>query len=619
MLKTDKNLMLFLALVFLLFVSAGCSHTATRSGIDGGIAAAKEVLEPPKRPDSLPEMPEEKPIVKIISGTEVSGIEEAQKMLFGKEDGLLGMREILHTIILKDVSVGSIVEILTEMCGYNVIASNGAAERKISIYMQDLPLREALESMCRLNDLWYREDKRVITLMTAKEYANEMVVRRNEKTRAFYMRYTNADDMAKIMQAVMGAQVEFKSISDEKVYGHLEADSSSGGSGSTTGEAEPLLTEQDKEKLLALGITEKESDVVALAKKIGKPLPATITVFRRNNCIVARSLDETLLQEMGKIIEALDTPTNQVLLEVKILQINLGDGFESFFQMDYSDPQHADLGGSFSRPQHAADAGGSFSRGAHDIASLPGLGLASSTLEYVFLNKVIDARIEFFASQGRVNILSTPFLMSANNSKVEFFVGEETPLRDDVEVTTTQAVVTGDVGAVVTTAIEVKIKREELGTDVTISSFINEDSTITMDIETEISTANLGMTEVLVVNPATGDATPFSLDGVNKTEIKSIIAAKSGQSVAIGGIIKEQDEFEETKVPVLGDIPILGFFFKKIIKHKTKTETVIILTPHVITHPALAGKTSEEFLNRRSSHPAIVDEKENILEFKTKD
>ena len=597
--------MLFLVLVFLLFVIAGCSHTATRKEMDGSAAGTQEILEPPKRPDSLPEMPEEKPIVKIISGTEVGGIEEAQRKLSGKKDGFFGMKEMLHTIILRDVPVGYIVEILTEMCGYNVIASNGAAEQKISIYMQDLPLREAIESVCRLNDLWYREDRRVITLMTADEYANEMVVRRNEKTRAFYMRYTNAADMAKIIHAVMGAQVELKSISGEKVYGHVEADSSSGGGGSA-GEAEPVLTEEEKKKLLALGITEKEGDVVALAEKIGKALPATITVFKRNNCIVARSLDETLLQEMGKIIEALDTPTNQVLLEVKILQINLGDGFESFFQMDYSDPQQA-------------GAGGSFSRGGHALSALPGLGLASSTLGYVFSNEVINARIEFFASQGRAEILSTPFLMSANNSKVEFFVGEETPLRDDVEVTTTQAVVTGDVGAVVTTAIEVKIKREELGTDVTISSFINEDSTITMDIETEISTANLNMTQVSVVNPATGETTLFPLDGVNKTEIKSIIAAKSGQSVAIGGIIKEQDEFEEKKVPFLGDIPILGFFFKKIIKHKTKTETVIILTPHVITHPALAGKTSGEFLNRRSSHPVIVDEKENILEFKTKD
>jgi type II secretory pathway component GspD/PulD (secretin) len=601
MLKTDKNRMLFLVLVFFLFVIAGCSHTATRKGMDDRIAGTQEILEPPKRPDSLPEMPEEKPIVKIISGTKVSGIEEAQRKLSGKEDGLSGMREMLHTIILRDVPVGSIVETLTEMCGYNVIASNGAAEQKISIYMQNLPLREALESMCRLNDLWYREDKRVITLMTAEEYANEMVVRRNEKTRAFYMRYTNADDMAKIIQAVMGAQVEFKSISGEKVYGHVEADSSSGGGGSA-GEAKPDLTPEDLAKLVSQGITEKSGDIVALAKKIGKALPATITVFKRNNCIVARSLDETLLQEMGKIIEALDTPTNQVLLEVKILQVTLGDGFESFFQMDYLDPPHV-------------DAGGSFSQGGHALSALPGLGLASSTLGYLFLNEYIDARIQFFASQGRVEILSTPFLMSANNSKVEFFVGEETPLRDEVETKT----IYDDEGNIVTTVFEVTIKREELGTDVTISSFINEDSTITMDIETEISTANLNMTQINALNEKTGEAILFPLDGVNKNTIKSIIAAKSGQSVAIGGIIKEQDEFEETKVPVLGDIPIIGFFFKKLIKHKTKTETVIILTPHVITHPALAGKISEEFLNRRSSHPAIVDERENILEFETKD
>lgn len=319
MLKSYRKSALVFIFVFLLFVIAGCSHTTTRKGMNSGINVTKEILEAPKRPDSSPEMPEEKLIVKIISGSKVSGIEEAQKrMLSEKEDGFFGMKEMLHTIILRDVPVGSIVETLTEMCGYNVIVSNGAAEQKISIYMQNLPLREALESMCRLNNLWYREDKRVITLMTAKEYTNEMVVRRNEKTRAFYMRYTNATDMAKIIQAVMGAQVEFKSISDEKVYGHVEADTSSGGGGSA-GEAEPVLTEKDKEKLLALGIAEKSGDMVALAKKIGKPLPATITVFKRNNCIVTRSLDETLLQEIGKIIEALDTPTNQVLLEVKIL------------------------------------------------------------------------------------------------------------------------------------------------------------------------------------------------------------------------------------------------------------------------------------------------------------
>ena len=200
-------------------------------------------------------------------------------------------------------------------------------------------------------------------------------------------------------------------------------------------------------------------------------------------------------------------------------------------------------------------------------------------------------------------MLSTPFLMSANNSEVNFFVGEETPLRDEVE----SKVIYDDEGNIVTTIFEVTIKREELGTDVTISSFINEDGTITMELETEISTANLNMTEINVVNEASGETAEFPLDGVNKTELESIIAVKSGQSVAIGGIIKEQDEFEEKKVPILGDIPYLSFFFKELKTHKAKTETVIILTPHVIPHPAMVQKTSNEFLKRKSSHPLIKD------------
>ncbi len=606
MLKTYMKRKLILSLLFFLLVITGCSHTATRgSGIVADIAAPKEIPQshkkkeiPQKKTDLLPQMPEEKPIVKIISGTMVDSIEDAQKMLLEKEDRLLGMKEMLHTLILREVTVGCIVELLTEICGYNVLASKDAAGRKASIYMQEVPLRKAIESLCRLNDLWYREGEGVITLMTAAEYAKEMIVRRNEKTRAFYMRYTNAADMAKIIQAIMGAQVEFNAISDEKVYGHVEADSSSGGGGGA-GKTEPDLSEEDKKKLLALGITGKEGDVASLAKKIGKPLPAVITVFKRSNCIVARSLDESLLTEMGKIIEALDTPTNQVLLEVKILQINLGDDFESFFQINYADTGHWGTGGDF----------------AHSVSSLPGMGLASSTLEYVFSNDVIEARIQFFARQDRVEILSNPFLMSANNSKVEFFVGEEIPLRDDVDTTT----IYDDEGNPITTIFETKIKREELGTDVAMSTFINEDGTVTLDVESEISTANLNVSQIPVLNEIDKELVYFPIDGVNRNTIKSIIAAKSGQSIAIGGIIKEQDEDLETKVPFLGDIPGIGFFFKKMQKHKIKTETVIILTPHVIPHPALAGKTSEEFLNRKSSHSAIVEEKKNILDYKTRE
>ncbi len=604
MLKPKKRGLLVSAILFFMLINAGCSHKETRNGMDNVPFPDKKAGDE-KKEYFFHEPPEEKPIVKIISGEKVSSIEEAQGKIFHDTERQAGMKTIINSLILRDVPMGNIVEILTDLCGYNVIASKEASESKINIFLRNVTMRKAVEAICRLNGLWYREGDGVITLMTAEEYANEMVVRRNEKARAYFMRYTNAMDMAAIIQAVMGAQVKFQNISGEKPYGHVEAESSGGGGGGSSAADDTGLEEEEKAKGTVLGITGKEVDAAVLAKKIGKPLPAVITVFKRNNCIVARSLDEEILTEMSRIIEALDTPTSQVLLEIKIFQLNLSDGFDSFFKIDYT----LDNRSNYSLEHRSEDYTGSGRWGAgknfyETASSMPGAFLDSSTLQYIFSNKFINARMAIYEREGRLNMLSTPFLMSANNSEVNFFVGEETPLRDEVE----SKVIYDDEGNVVTTIFEVTIKREELGTDVTISSFINEDGTITMELETEISTANLNMTEIPVINEATGATAVFPLDGVNKTELESIIAVKSGQSVAIGGIIKEQDELEEKKVPILGDIPYLSFFFKELKTHKAKTETVIILTPHVIPHPAMVQKTSNEFLKRKSSHPSIFGE-----------
>lgn len=616
MYKPEKNKLFVFGIFFIFFMCAGCSSMAARKQTANRDFSSKNEIIKNESADIINdldknrrgpllsvEMPIEKPIIKIISGTETCGIKDAQKLLSAQNrEQTAGMKEIIRSLVLRGVTIGIVAEILTDVCGYNVVATKKASAQQVDIYMHDISLRKTIESICRLNGLWYREGGNVVTLMTSKEYADEMVVRRNEKTRAYFMRYTNAMDMAKIIQAVMGAQVNFEPISEEEPYGHLETEESSSGGGSSSEKTKAVLEDEEKAKSAALGITTGEIDAAKFAKKIGKPLPAVITVFKRNNCIVARSLDGEILMEIGRIAEALDTPTSQVLLEIKILQLNLSDGFESFFKINYTDPRHA-------------DAGGSFSKGGHILSSLPGSVLDSSTFNYFFSNDFINARLELYKSQGRLEVLSTPFIMSANNSEVEFFVGEETPLRDDVTTKTLY----DNKGNVTTTMYDIEIKREELGINVTISSFINEDGTVTMNVETEISTANLNMAEIPVVNEDTGQTAVFQIDGVNKSEIESTIAAKSGQPVAIGGIMKEKDELDESKVPFLGDVPGLGFFFTKIKKHKVKTETVFVLTPHVIPHPALTGKTSAEFLNRKSSHSAIVGDKENILDFKVKD
>jgi type II secretory pathway component GspD/PulD (secretin) len=549
----------------------------------------EEILPAPEAPPRSSE-----PIMRIIKGTPVESVEAARRMLAEKPVGpLQGMRTRLNSIILRDVDVRTIAELLTELCGYNVVVTNTVAQRPVNIYLESLTLREAVETICRLNNLWYREGQSIITLMTRQEYVRDIEVRQSDQTRAFYIRYTNAADMAKVIQAAMGEEVHLEVIEDEEIYGHIDPEEEAEvGSGEYDA---PQLTTVDRETVTQVSIAQvpayDEGAGVAgkpsaeTASVNGKrPLLAILTVFKRNNCIVARSLDGALLNEMARIIEALDTPTSQVLLEIKILQLTLDDGFESFFDFQWADSKNS-------------------------MEVLGSKAIGATTFSHLFSDDQINARVAFFENEGRAEIIATPFLMAANNSKVEFFVGEETPLRDDV---TTQTVAIGEQGDTLTT-FEVNIIREELGTDVEMTTFINEDSTVTLEFDAEISSPILNYSSISVVNEKTGEVIEFPLDAKSTSELKSILSAKSGQSIAIGGIIRESLDFQENKVPLLGDIPGLGFFFREIQNAKKKTETVIILTPHVIMHPAMAGQATAEFLRRKSSHEQITKGQENIL------
>jgi len=646
-------------ILILCLMLGGCADKVKDGWVADGHPYVPSVYDEYTFPEPVTEdmLKEEKPIVRIISGSEVSGVEEARARLAAQGVAVdLGLRTHVDQLALKGVPLIQMAAMLSEMSGFNIAVTRDAAEIPISVFLQDISLRLVIETVCRLNDLWYREDERIITLMTTDEYAKEMVIRRNEKSRAYWLRYSNANDMARILQAIMGSQVLFNDIGKEEVYGHVDEEKAGGTSvsledeygGSGAGAASTIGTDLkgfDKDeirKLLALGNLRKgKGDALDLHEQIEKKVPAVITVFKRNNAILARSLDETILQDISKIIELMDTPTSQVLLEITILQLTLGDGFESFFQVDFpgsykptfpdqmysNEPSNdypavsPDIGywgvdAEGEKKYYNFDyAGRQINYAVESVGKTLGssLGLASTTFNVLFGNKNIQARLELFAKEDRVEVLATPYLMSANNSKVEFFVGEEVPLRDDVETNT----LFNKDGFITTTTFEVKIKREKLGTELEISSFINEDGTITMDLDAEISSPNYNVTTIGVVNDVTGEVIPFPLDGVNTNELTSIITSASGQPIAIGGIIRERLEEAEKKVPLLGDIPLLGFFFKEVSDKKIKTETIFLLTPHIIMHPALAWQESRKFLDRRSSHPRFIQGQENILDYPT--
>ncbi len=634
-----------LLLPLLLLIVSCAERNDPRWLVDGHAFAPPDTASAMPPADAAMAIPEEKPIVRVISGTEVSGVDEALALL-DRPPALenLGLRTMVDRLSLKEMPLADLAALLSEMSGYNITVTGEAGEKRVSIHLQELSLRHALEAICRLNNLWYREDERIVTLMTTEEYGREMVIRRNEKSRAYWLRYTNANDMAKILQAVMGSQVRFNDIGEEKVYGHVDEKKEAGSAITVSDEEEPVgrirsgeqvvingleLNTAELRRLLGLGeLREGGGDALAMLEKLERKVPAVITVFKRNNSILARSLDETVLADIGRIIELMDTPTHQVLLEISILQLTLGDGYESFFQLtwpgsysyDYPDDiwvpgekglPTANSQDDFDSLEYAGRKNIRYPARALGSTLGGAAGLTSSTFDLLFGKERIQARLQLYADEDRVEVVATPYLMSANNARVEFFVGEEVPLRDDVKSET----LFNEAGNITTNVFEVTIKREELGTDIEIASFINEDGTITMDLEAEISSPSYNITSIGVINNVTGEVVPFPLDGVNRSELNSIVTAVSGQPIAIGGIIREQLQEYEKKVPVLGDIPILGFPFKEVKDRKTKTETVILLTPHIIRHPALAWQQSREFLDRRSSHPRFTRDQEHILDY----
>jgi len=572
----------------------------------------------------------EKPVFRVISGDETASSWEARTGA-GRATHNAPLDSVtLDVVYFDELLLSRAAVALTEMVGQNVVVSTEAAKTKVRVYLKNVSGRAAVETICRLGNLWYREEGLVVRILTADEYARELIVRRDEQTRLFYLRYASARGVADMIAALMGEQVEYVEPEEESSYGHVGTEEggamdTTAGSGYRGGRAGSrdrgykgsygrrganvrreihtwgrggrgdLPREIPREQVERVDRSIRESDkgeiaASELGKKLGRPAMVVLSVFPRNNCIAARSVDGSILREIGRIIEALDTPTRQVLLEVKILDITLTDDFESFFELTHTDT--STHGRSISRTIGAMN--------------LP--GIAGKTVSYVFLDNKIDAQLQMLDRDNRARSVATPLLMCANNAPAEFFVGEERPITTNFEFEVREF------EQRTTEVARPVIELREIGTKVRIVPAINADGTVTLRFLIEVGTVNPGGAEISHVNDK-GGVVSLPIDTVNSNRVETIVAALNGQTIVMGGLIRETIEQVNEQVPIIGSIPVLGFPFRKTMDRKRKTETVILITPHVVGHPFQAGAVSAEVAKDNSDHPYIASGQKHLLEY----
>lgn len=163
--------------------------------------------------------------------------------------------------------------------------------------------------------------------------------------------------------------------------------------------------------------------------------------------------------------------------------------------------------------------------------------------------------------RGAVNVLSTPQILTSDNKEAEIVVGENVPFITNKESDPARP-----------QSVFTSIERKDVGITLRLTPQIAEGDYVKLDIYQEISALKQESTVVvLTLGPTT-----------TKRSTKTSVVVKDNQTVVIGGLMQERDEENLNKVPLLGDIPLLGWLFKNKSVNKKKTNLLVFLTPHIV-------------------------------------
>lgn len=163
--------------------------------------------------------------------------------------------------------------------------------------------------------------------------------------------------------------------------------------------------------------------------------------------------------------------------------------------------------------------------------------------------------------KGAVNVLSTPQILTSDNKEAEIVVGENVPFisKRERDITSTSTVLNS-------------IERKDVGITLRLTPQITEGDYVKLDIYQEISSVKQDSETILInIGPTT-----------TKRSTKTSVVVKDNQTVVIGGLMEEKEEENINKVPLLGEIPLLGWLFKSKSLKKKKTNLIVFLTPHIV-------------------------------------
>ncbi|WP_273150282.1 DUF3438 family protein [Methylophaga thiooxydans] len=516
-----------------------------------------------------------------------------------------------QTIRIKEVEftesrLSDVVRTLSELSQQNIIATPEAAQKQVTIHLKNVTILDAVKSISRISDLWYRfdEDTDTYRLMTREQYSKDLIVRESENIEIFRLLNANVLVIAQAIEDIYGQRVVLsyglppasnsaenntggnasgvRGRSSSTVRGNnrsvrnsTRGNRTSSNRGGSTRFGQGNLTQSgaqlDSDELTVDQIEQIASVLEqtgmrnvsqeALQQATVQSQPIYVTVNNEHNMLIVRSDDRSVLAGIQQLIDKMDIPVPQVMLEMRILNVILGEDINSIFNFQL-------------RPSGSNQSQNPVLLGNNVL-------LDSGTFVYEFLNNRLRANIEFLEERNRIKVLSNPMVVASNHRPAELFIGEERLLTEGFDFI--PAII--DNGIIIQRGfIEAQINREDIGITLRVTPKINNDGTVELFIEQENSTVNVGGATIPVGDAESG-VVNFPVDTVDTARLRGTVMAKNNLTVAVGGLIRTSANSNERKVPLLGEIPVIGRLFRSTVEGEEETETVLLITPRIMNVP----------------------------------
>lgn len=293
-----------------------------------------------------------------------------------------------------------------------------------------------------------------------------------------------------------------------------------------------------------------------------------LSADERTNAIVAYGTQQDL-KTLKELIEKIDIPLPQVLIEAIITEVSLNDNRQfglSAFDFAYDPAGNATVGDPATiAAQYAAG------------LAIPGLGL-TGTSNPISLSGVISEA----ESDSDIRILSTPRIVVSHNEEAVIKFGESRPF------------VTSTTNSIDANSLErSQVEYRDVGIELTVTPLIGADGTVQMKIEQTVDNVQPGGT--------------FDRPIIGNRQASSTISVNSGQVIILGGLQENQNEVRNSYFPLIGRLPIIKSLLGTDTDDWSRRELIIFIRPTVLENPSKASALTEKSLNNISETAAVKE------------